>query len=132
MSPSAARRRYYLRLAAFFALYMAVLIPVIWAFNSGHWPGRPWNYLAAAAPAVPVFGVIWAILRYVIEEEDEFLRLLHLRATVGATGLTLAICSLWGFLSSFAGVPPASLMYVFVIFCMSLMPALAWTHWRAR
>ena len=132
MSPSAARRRYYGRLAGFFALYMAVLIPLIWAFNNGYWPGRPWSYLAAAAPALPVFGVIWAILRYVIEEEDEFLRLLHLRATLGATGLTLAICTVWGFLAEFSDVPSGSLMQVFIIVCASLMPALAWTHWRAR
>lgn len=132
MKGSPARRRYYARLAGFVGLYAAVLLPVIWAYNHGHFPGAPWSYLAASAPALPVFGVIWAILRYVIEEEDEFLRLLHLRATLGATGLTLGVCTVWGFLAEFAHVPSASLMHVFMIFCASLLPALAWTHWRAR
>ena len=132
MSPSSARRRYYVRLAGFVALYLVVLIPVIWAYNEGRWPEPPWSYLAAAAPALPAFGVIWAILRYVIEEEDEFLRFLHLRATLGATGLTLAGCTVWGFLSQFAQVPPGSMSHVFTIFVASLFPALAWTHWRAR
>jgi len=129
---ASARRRYYVRLAAFVAVYVAIVVPVIWTFNRGLFPAPPVGYLVAALPALPVFGVIWAVLRYVVEEEDEFLRFLHLRGVVGATGLTLAVCTAWGFLGRFADVRQPSLMHVFTIFCALLLPALAWTHWRSR
>lgn len=132
MPSSLARRRYYTRLGLAFGAYAALLVPVVWAFRHDRAPSAPWNYVIAVLPALPVFAVIWAILRYVIEEEDEFIRLLHTRASLGATGLTLAICTAWGFLANFTDTAPGSLMYVFMIYCACLCPALAWTHWKAR
>src|ERR1700749_4813129 len=127
-----ATKRYFWRLGISLALYAAVLFPVDWAIRHGQMPGGIWLYVAAAAPAIPVLGVIWAMLRFLEEEEDEFQRYLRVRAFLGATGLTLAITTVWGFLENFAAVTPMPAIYVFFIFMVSLGLVQGVTKWWHR
>jgi hypothetical protein len=129
---SAAHRRYFLRLAAFLALYLALIVPIVWSHSQGLWPAGPIRYALAVLPALPVFGVIWSILRFVVEEEDEYLRFLHVQAVLIATGVTLCVCTAWGFLAAFAGVPAPQLMFVFVIFSAALFVGMGFISWRQR
>lgn len=129
---SPARRRYFVRLVGFMALYMALLIPIAWSQPRGYWPDGPLRYALAVLPAIPVMGVIWTILRYVVEEEDEYQRHLHVQAALVATGVTLSIATAWSFLARYAGVPAQNGMYVFVIFCAVLFLGLGVTSWRQR
>ena len=62
------------------------------------------------------------------EEEDEYQRMLNIRAYVAATGLTLTVCTGWGFLQDFAGLPQISLHHVFVIFCVCQGLTTGWTR----
>lgn len=61
--------------------------------------------LLSLLPTLPVFGMIWAMGRYLIEENDEYLRTRTIKASLVATGLLLAIATFWGFLASFQAVP---------------------------
>ncbi|HEY9520958.1 MAG TPA: hypothetical protein VIQ39_05370 [Methyloceanibacter sp.] len=61
----------------------------------------PIGYLVAILPAVPIIGIFGAIGRYLVEEEDEYLRLLTARQTLVASGFALSIATAWGFLESF-------------------------------
>lgn len=61
----------------------------------------PIGYLVAILPAVPIIGIFGAIGRYLVEEEDEYLRLLTARQTFVASGFALSIATAWGFLESF-------------------------------
>ena len=88
--------------------------------------------VVAALPALAVAGVIWSILRYLSEEEDEYRRLLMAKAFIAATGLTLVITTAWGFVQNFAGAPMVSLMYVFVLFIACQAVAGTIVQWRAR
>ena len=59
-------------------------------------------------------------------------RHLHLQAVLAATGVTLCVCTAWGFLASFAGVPAPGMEYVFVIFNVALFIGEGVITWRQR
>jgi len=109
-------KRYLVRLAIFMALYCAILYPVVWAAHHGRMPAGIWLYLAAAAPALPVIGAIWAMMRFLTEEEDEYQRFRRVQSFIWATGLAIAIMTVWGFLENFAKVEPLPGLYPFFIF----------------
>jgi hypothetical protein len=123
-------RRYMIRFSIAMGTYVAVLLAVDEMFRRGLAPAKPWLYLVALAPAVPVAAVILVVLRYLQEEEDEFQRMLSIRAYVAATGLTLTVTTAWGFLQDFAGLPRISLTHVFVIFCICQGITTGWTRIR--
>jgi hypothetical protein len=129
MRPAA--RRYAVRIGVSMGLYVAVLVPVVMIAEARALPAAPWLYLVAMAPAAPVGGVIFALLRYLEEEEDEYQRLLHVRTFVVSSGLTLAVTTGWGFLQFYAAAPLVSLFYVFPLFWACYGVAGAWVRWRA-
>ncbi|MGZ6040497.1 MAG: hypothetical protein ACXWKR_17645 [Phenylobacterium sp.] len=125
-------RRYIIRFTIAMSAYAVVLSAMVYALNNGVAPPKPWLYLVAVAPAIPVAAVILIVLRYLQEEDDEYQRMLNMRAFVGATGMTLAICTGWGLMQWFAGLPKVSLFYVFPMFYACQAFSTAWTRWRAR
>ena len=81
---------------------------------------KPFAALLALLPTLPVFGMIWAMARYVIEENDEYLRARTVNAALIATGLLLAVATFWGFLTTF-GVASAVPMWTAVpVWCLGL------------
>ena len=127
---SPATRRYLLRMFGFSAAYVAVLFAVARASDAGVLPEGPPRYLIAAAPALPVIGVIWAMMRFSDEEEDEFQRYLHNRAILWALGLTLGACVLGGLMQRFAGMRPSNLLDVFSFFWLSQLFTTVWVQVR--
>ena len=65
----------------------------------------PLAWPLAIAPAIPVIGVFWAVMRFIVEEKDEFIRLLIVRQCLVATGFCLTIMTVWEFLQNFELVP---------------------------
>ena len=61
----------------------------------------PVAYLAAVLPALPIIGIFAAIGRYLVEEQDEYLRMLMVRQTLWASAFALSVATVWGFLESF-------------------------------
>jgi cytochrome bd-type quinol oxidase subunit 2 len=116
LPPTGARRRLAIAQIVFMLIYFAVLLPVVFAARRHLLPTGPLGLGLAVAPALPVFGLIWALLRYLSEEEDEYRRMLRVKAFVGATGLMLALTTAWGFIQSFEFAPMISLVWVFVLF----------------
>jgi len=118
---SPAFRRYIWRFTPMMAGYVFVLTGVILWLESAARPTGPLLYLVAAAPAAPILGVIWAMGRYLVEETDEYQKVRLISAILWASGLTLAITTVWGFLQAFAHVQGAPTYYVFIIFCAALL-----------
>jgi hypothetical protein len=58
-------------------------------------------YIAAILPALPIIGVFAAMGRYLVEEQDEYLRMLLVRQSLWASAFALSIASIWGFLEAF-------------------------------
>ena len=66
---------------------------------------RPVVFAISLLPTLPTFGVIWAMARYLAEEQDEYLRHRTIMAALIALGLVLALGIFWGFLEMFELVP---------------------------
>ncbi len=129
---SVSARRYTLRMFVFMLAYMAIIWVVGWTYHHHQMPDGILRYAIAVAPALPILGVVWALQRFVEEETDEYQRMLHGRVQSLATGVTLALCSAWGFLEVYGDVPKIGMMYVFMVYVVAIVPCQAWVQWRAR
>lgn len=117
---SPAMRRYLLRFTPAMIAYVVVLFGVALWLEGASRPTGPLLYLAAATPAAPILAVIWAMGRYLLEETDEYLRVQLVEAILWATGVTLAVTTVWGFLETYAQAPHAPAYAVFILFSATL------------
>jgi hypothetical protein len=104
---SPAVRRYTRRLSVLMVLYVLLLLGAGWTFR--HRPDL--GLLAwplAIAPALPVIGVFWAVMRLLVEEPDEYLRMLFVRQALIATAFCLTVMTVWEFLQNFELVSPGN------------------------
>lgn len=72
-------------------------------------------YVLALLPGLSIAGVFWAIGRLLVEERDEYLRMLMVRQSLVATGFTLSVVTMWGFLENFDLVPHVDAFYIAVL-----------------
>lgn len=120
-SPTPAHRRYVVRTMAFMSGYVALCIAWIFgAFDAIE--GRPVAWGLAAAITAPIAGQIWATLA-LMKDSDEFIRAVTARQFILATGLTLALATLWGFGESLEVAPhiPAWMIYPLFWACFGLV-----------
>jgi hypothetical protein len=101
---SPATRRYLIRMAVLMSAYVALLFSAVWTFRHTDIAGIP-AYALAIAPALPIIGVFWAVMRLLVEEPDEFIRMLQVRQCLVATGFCLTVMTVWEFLQNFDLVP---------------------------
>ena len=104
---SPATRRYLIRLAVLMSAYLVTLFVAVYAFRHQLVSG-PLAYPLAILPAVPIIGVFWAVMRLLVEEPDEYLRMLFVRQALIATGFCLTVMTIWEFLQNFDLVPPGN------------------------
>jgi len=107
MYRSPALRRYITRLIVLMGIYLVTLFAAVRLFRADAVHGIV-AYGLAILPAIPVIGVFWAVMRLLIEEPDEFIRMLHVRQCLFATGFCLTIMTVWEFLQNFDLVPPGN------------------------
>jgi hypothetical protein len=72
-------------------------------------------YIVAALPALPIIGIFFAMGRYLVEEQDEYVRMLMIRQALWASGFALSAATIWGFLESFDVVGHIDAYYIAVI-----------------
>ena len=104
---SPAIRRYMIRLIVLVSLYLVTLFAAVLTFKANAVSGVP-AIILAVLPALPIIGVFWAVMRFLIEEPDEFMRMLLVRQCLVATGFCLTIMTVWEFLQNFDIVPPGN------------------------
>lgn len=104
---SPAIRSYGIRIAVLMSLYMILLFGAVAAFRAGAVSGVA-AYALAVAPALPIIGVFWAVMRLLVEEPDEFMRMTIVRQCLIATGFCLTVMTVWEFLQNFEMVPPGN------------------------
>jgi hypothetical protein len=98
-------RRYTFRIIGFGLAYVATLFAAISVMKQDWAPEGIGAWLIAALPAFPVIGMIWTIGRLIVETDDEYQRFLFVKQILIATGITLALATVWGFLENFELVP---------------------------
>lgn len=112
---SPAHRRYMWRVAAATTGYVATLLLAAILIDKQGATG-PLAYGAALLPGICVAGIFWALGRLLVEEEDEYLRMLLVRQLLFASGVTLTVATIWGFLETFRLVPHVDAFYLAVLF----------------
>jgi hypothetical protein len=100
MTCSPAQRRYNRRVLVLSLIYAVMLLGAVYLFKHRLVEG-PLAWIVAALPALPIVGIFAAIGRYLVEERDEYLRMLMVRQTLYASAFALSIATIWGFLESF-------------------------------
>lgn len=114
MSRRSAIRRYNVRVLWLSLLYAVLLCGAVYGFNR-HLLSGPAAWIAGILPALPIIGIFVAIGRYLIEEQDEYLRMLMVRQSLWASGFALSLATLWGFLEAFDLVGHIESYYVAVL-----------------
>jgi hypothetical protein len=109
----AIRRRYRLTFLTSMGLYALAVGAISGWFGWEPPKGGFGLYLAAISPALPIGFAILAMGRYFAEEPDEFLRMVQIKATLIGVGMTMFICTAWGFLAQYAHVWALPLYLVF-------------------
>ena len=71
-------------------------------------------------PALPIIGIFGAIGRYLIEEQDEYVRMLMVRQTLWASAFALSVATTWGFLDSFGLVGHAEGYWIAILWFLGL------------
>ena len=100
MARSSAWKRYNIRVVWLSLAYAVFLLAAVYSFKHQLLSGAP-AYLAAILPALPIIGIFAAIGRYLVEEQDEYVRMLIVRQTLWASAFALSVATIWGFLESF-------------------------------
>ena len=123
MLTNPAIRRYNRRVMLLSIVYAALLFATIHLFVQGTLHG-PITYVAALLPALPLIGIFFVLGRYIVEETDEYLRMLMIRQSLIATGFMLSVMTAWGFLEGFGLVPHIAAYYAAVLWFAGL-----WIGW---
>ena len=97
---TAAWKRYNWRVIWFSLLYCAFLLPAVYGFKH-HLFNGPIAWVVAVLPAIPIIAIFAAMGRYLVEEQDEYVRMLMVRQMLWAMGFTISCATIWGFLDNF-------------------------------
>ena len=108
-----AQRRYVKRVAIFSSLYLATFALMTFLDQEVDLPFAV-RVMIGVLPGLAVSGIFWAIGRLIVEEQDEFMRMLIIRQSLIASGLALTSASVWGFLEA-ADIAPHVDAYWFAI-----------------
>ena len=122
-------RRYNRRFLTASLLYMVAMIGAGSATN--YVPdGSVLLWGLAILPMLPAFGMIWAIMLYLAEEQDEYQRHRAMNASMVGLAFVLVLGTGWGFLETFSLVPHVWAWWVFPAWAMGLGVGMAWPELR--
>ncbi len=124
-------RRYVWRFFLTMAMYVLVLKFVYRYFHQVH-PTGALAIALAILPALPILASIVVAGLYLKEQQDEFIRMLYVRAILMGVGVTLAVTSVVGYLQFFNIVHPFPLYHVFTIFWITTGFAQGCVHFFYR
>lgn len=99
-----AQRNYIKRVAVFTSLYLASFAVLTFIDKLGELP-MAIRLALGVLPGLAITGFFWAIARLILEETDEFMRMLTIRQTLVASALAMSAASVWGMLESADLVP---------------------------
>ena len=116
---SPALRRYRWRIIAVMVAYIATLLAAEYLIDERGLSG-PLAWLLALLPGLCVAAVFWALGRLLVEEKDEYLRSLMVRQLLIASGITMVVATIYGFLENYGLVPHVAAFYAAILFFAGL------------
>ena len=128
---SPAMRRYTYRLAIAMTAYLVTLFLAVTLVRKGDLTG-PLAWLLALLPGLCIASVFWVFGRLLIEETDEYQRMLLVRQSLIATGITLSVVTAWGFLETFGLVAHVDAFYIAPLWFIGLGLGACWNAASTR
>ncbi|NVE95263.1 hypothetical protein [Altererythrobacter lutimaris] len=114
-----AAHRYLLRMALTMAFYL-ITLAVAEHFIDGRGLTGPLAAFLAFLPGLSFAGVVWVFGGLIVEEQDEFYRMLYVRQGLIATGISFTLAAIWGFLETYRIVDPVAAFWWPTIWCFGL------------
>lgn len=114
MARTSARRRYLVRLGSSMAIYLGSLFAAKYLISRGLVDGLV-MWVLGLIPGLAVVGSFYAIAMLILEQKDEFVRMLIVRQTLIGTAMALSISTVWGFLENFGLVGHVDAYWIAVI-----------------
>lgn len=114
-----AAQRYLTRMALTMAFYLIALF-LAEHFIEERGVTGPLAVLLAMLPGLSFAGVIWIFGALIVEEKDEFFRLLYVRQGLIATGIAFTLAAIWGFLETYKIVEPVAAFWWPTIWCVGI------------
>ncbi len=93
-------RRFLLRLGSSVAVLALAVVGARYLTANGL-VGGPVVWVLAVVPGLAMLGFFYAIGMLIIEQKDEFIRMLIIRQVFIGTGIALSFAIVWGFLEEF-------------------------------
>ena len=119
MTKRTAIGRYNRRVILFSLIYAISLLGAVYAFKH-HLVSGPIAYLVGILPALGIIGIFVSIGRYLVEEPDEYLRMLVAHQALWASAIALSGATIWGFLENFDLVGHVDAYYVAILWFAGL------------
>ena len=116
---SRANKRYQTRILISSLIYGVTLVVASQGFKH-HWFAGVVAWIAAILPALAICGMFVAIGLYLVEEQDEYLRMQMARQSLWASGFALSIATIYGFLENYGLVEHAEVYWVSVLWFLGL------------
>ena len=116
---SPAMARYNRRMMAAGGIYVVGLFGAIWAHDSLH-PNGLAAFAIAFLPSIGVLMMVYTMARLIAEEEDEYQRHRHIRASLFGLGTLLTLATVWGFFEQFDLVPHVPTWAAVPVFALGL------------
>lgn len=111
--------RYLARMAVIMAFYLITLF-MAEHFIEDRGVTGPLAVVLALLPGLSFAGVIWIFGALIVEEQDEFYRLLFVRQGLIATGISFTLAAIWGFLETYNIVDPVAAFWWPTIWCVGI------------
>lgn len=114
-----ASHRYLARMAITMAFYLITLFLAEHFIEERDVTG----WLAAVLamlPGLSFAGVIWVFGALIVEEQDEFFRMLYVRQGLIATAISFTLAAIWGFLETYKIVEPVAAFWWPTIWCLGI------------
>ena len=106
-------RRFLFRLAG--AAIVLILALEMARYLTGAGLTGPYVWALALLPGLAMAGMFYAYCMLIIEQKDEFLRMLVVRQLIIASAIALSFATIWGFLEEFGLVAHIYTYYVAVV-----------------
>ena len=126
---NAAYRRYVRRFWPATGLYVLAIALATWLIPDNA-TASPLTIAIALLPGLGMVVMIWAMARLLVELDDEYLKMLEIRKSLAATGVVLAVASVWGILELYTDVPRLPVFFIFPLWCGGLGVGQLW-NWKA-
>jgi hypothetical protein len=112
-------RRYMARITVAMTIYVAGLIGANYLIESELVSG-PLAWGVALVPGLAIASVFYAVGMLILEQKDEFIRMLLIRQNLIATAFAMSIVAVWGFLEGFGLVGHVAGYYIVVLWAIGL------------